>query len=313
MNKTKLTGAEPFACSIGELMDLEFADEDFVIQDIVPHHGRVMLFGDTGAAKTQLGLTVAINTIRGEPFLEKYPCTKGKVVYIAVGDMPAAELKLKVTRLREELTEAEKELIHIIYLPDGINILEEVNKSKSWLRDEIRNFNPILVIIDVVSQTYDNTHENDPGYAGPVYTAWRNICVCKAAPAQWFIHHEKKPPQDMKNFNRKYAFSGHLQWISLTSTSMCIIKKENSEEREFQIVKPRNIAIPPPIALVLDEDTLLCYPISSNIVKNWVERQMRNKMPREEIISQVTNPMVWKVAKLPARSTYLGWLEGYDL
>ena len=310
MTKTKLTGAESFSCSIGELMDLEFADEDFIIQDILPCHGRAMLFGDTGAAKTQLALTLAINVIRGEPFLDKYTTKRGKVVYIAVGDMPAAELKSKVQRLRQELNAEEKEAIKLVYLPDSIDIIEEVKRSKSWLRDEITDFNQVLIIVDIVSQTHTGD-ENKPGIAGPVYNSWRKLCNCPTGPGILFIHHEKKPPLDMTGYDRKYAFSGHLQWISLTSTAMCIIQKKNSEEREFQVVKPRNMRKPPPIALELDEQTLLCYPLSGHPTKHWVQRQMRNNMPKEAIIVGAQDMQKWPKG-IPARSTLYGWLEGYE-
>jgi len=304
----KLTGAEQFCCSIGELMDLKFANEDFVIDKILPRHGRALLFGDTGAAKTQLALTAAINVIRGEDFLDKYATAKGKVVYIAVGDMPASEFKMKANRLREELDNEEKELIRTVYFPDGIDILEELADEDSWLKQQIKDFNPIFVVVDVISQTHFGD-ENGPGVAGPTYNAWRQICACDAAPGILFVHHEKKPPMDMEGYNRKFAFSGHLQWVNLVSTAMCIIK-EKKEIRTLKIVKYRNMAQPVDIKLELDDTTLLCYPLSHRPVKVWAERQMRKGTPKEEIIAYVQDKSKWRDAA--SRSSAYDWTKDYE-
>ncbi len=268
--------------------DISIEKEEFIIDRLLPAGGRILMFGDTGAGKTQLALTMIESLIKGEKFLDEYETNGKRAMYIAVGDMPINELKPKLIKmLTENIGEEYRGQVKVLFVPQGIDIIGEKTVEIRQIIKEIKDFEPDLLIIDLVSTTHKFSM-NDQGIAREVYDVWGKW-------AGWagivYLHHEKKLPYDGK-INPKDMFTGDKYWINLTSTAVRIYEK--GAKRYFQIVKPRNFAMPKNhMGIEMDKDSLLIRNLNRDPRYTYAESAKAANTPRNEIINILMESDNW--------------------
>jgi len=271
-------GSQNFGSSVDDVIGLELEHESWIVDPFLPAGGKMLLYGETGVGKSQIAMTMALACLQGAPFLGKFPTQRGNICYIQA-DMPLVEWKERLARSCSHLSD--RSGFFQIYCAETLNILNEARRpDSSQFREWIIEFDPSLVIVDVLSETHQED-ENDNSVPGPVYHAWRKIVGPK--PGILFVHHEKKPSEFRNN---KYAFSGAHKWLDLCSSSLRVSESRNVIYLENPKAA-RNAKRMEKLALRRDEETLLVYP--SKPVEAVFQQMVEQGKSIKEIVAEVTN------------------------
>ena len=226
-----------------ELCDAELPNPGFVVKDLLPQGGRMLVYGDTGTYKSTCILTMAAEIAKGGLWMGKFPCRPGKVCYFSTHDMSLNEWrKERFMPGQEKLTPEVRSRIQLTHFDQVIPIetvayLSEEDRPR-WVQ-RARDHKPAVVVVDVVAETTRlKANENDT--PGRVMTAWS--ALFDFTPAFIFLHHERKVTLSWngKVEIAKQAYSGAHEWLAMCSTGLRIESEPTSLNRTMHFVKARN-------------------------------------------------------------------------
>ena len=192
----------------------------------------MVIFGLTGHGKTQLGLTMAVAIVKGEKFLGKFECRRGRVAYITTDDMGLNEVQEKFRKADSTLSLFESHDLFHVHFDDNIDILKQPEDTE-WAK-KIRDLEPAVVFVDVISGTHF-LDEKEGSTPPKVYQAWRHCLGEK--PAIVYLMHSRKPDREGKD-HLISSLSGHHGWGDKVS-SMLHIAKVDRREGWFKINFPK--------------------------------------------------------------------------
>jgi hypothetical protein len=170
-----------------ELYDMKFVPQVFLIEDLLPQRGLVLLVGREKSGKTWLALQVSQAVCTGGQVFGR-ETTKGKVVYFSCDDPDEAAFRGRIFSFQQwDPTDDFVLYTSIIPTstadPDGLEHLETV----------IRKEKPTLLVLDTFRACFLHADENDQRDVtrisnGLKRLALRYDCVILV------IHHQNKSP-----------------------------------------------------------------------------------------------------------------------
>ena len=230
---------QPISCDIHDFLDIEIS-ETWILKDFLPFGGKMLIWGDTNAGKSPLVATLAQSVLSGTPFLRKIATAQGNVAYFMFPDMSLQEWQDRWEPWRLGGFLPERGQFYTNFHPTNARIdatakqVRELQGTKKewpshlkWVQD-LRSYDPILVIVDVITQTHDRDM-NDGLVPKLIYNAWRTVTGNR--PGIVFTHHERKALYatltGKKVSDPKHSFSGHMDWLNLVSGGIEIAKEGN--------------------------------------------------------------------------------------
>ena len=162
-----LVSHEDYQSGASEMTAAELFDTDdeepteFLIPDLLPVPGTLLLSGRGGAGKTMTVLNLALHVLRGKPFIVKgreVPVTKGKVLWMNGDQNPK--------RLARQFREVGIERDDDIIVMNGASMLWQ-----SWFVRQMKKHRPRLVVWDSITSCMRGSafDQNQQAYADPLY------------------------------------------------------------------------------------------------------------------------------------------------
>jgi hypothetical protein len=132
----------------------------WIVDGLLTADGHSAIVGKPKAGKSTLIRNLVVSVIKSRPFLDRQvniPPSTGKVCYIHLDrkDRPARV----VTELKElGITDDEAPRLHFIVAED---LPVDIESRLQWLRREVEQFKPNLLVIDLMLQFLDVQNSND--------------------------------------------------------------------------------------------------------------------------------------------------------
>jgi hypothetical protein len=210
--------------SLQELFDADVSPIEYLIPELLPKPGTLLLHGRGGCGKTMAALTIAKHIARGTPFSVRgaeVPVEQGTVLWLN-GDQNSRRIRKQFEDLdfsREDPVQIENKVSMLWY---------------DWFIKAVEKYQPKLVVWDSVTAcmrgcAYD---QNKAEYAEPMY--WYSSENGESFPATTivFIHHA----------NKEGGFRGTTALEDAVDISMAIRRPEKKEQ-EFLGTGSRLITI----------------------------------------------------------------------
>lgn len=142
----------------------------WIIDDVIPAGGTVVLFGKPGSGKSFTALDWSICAALGLPWQGR-EVTKGDVLYIAAEGVAGLGIRVHAWKIAFGVTE----LPNIRFYPGSINLLD-VDRRVA-LVEVVRRLKPALLVIDTMARSMTGGDENSAKDVGLVIGA---IDACRA-------------------------------------------------------------------------------------------------------------------------------------
>ena len=167
--------------SIKNISEMQFPDNEWLVEKIVPLQGITIVSGAPGSYKTWLIWQMAINIAEGARFLEQFQCNQSSILIID------EENHLRLVRDRFRMLRASTELpIHFLS-QQGLSVLK--NDSIKEIIEMCKNNNIGTVFIDSLVRI-SHADENDAQQMAKVLGVIKGFC--QAGITVIVTHHERK-------------------------------------------------------------------------------------------------------------------------
>lgn len=184
-----ITGVE--LVTLNDYADIPVTEPDWLIPQLIPREGLILLIGPPKAGKSFLALQVARDAAQGKPVLGRTPSSPVTSLYMQLDTSP--RLWRIVTRALKDGGEDLRGPVYLVH-PNSwtrLNILLDSDKAR--LRALINRTNAQLVILDVFREIH-GLDEND---STAMKVVCDNLCVALRGTAILLIHHSRKIPPDV--------------------------------------------------------------------------------------------------------------------
>lgn len=131
---------------------------DWVIHQLLPVGGKMMLGGPPKAGKSLLTLKLAHAILR-EPLYHGFKVESHGTVLMLENDMPRSSHKRRIEKLHGVYYDFGG-MYHITkdLMPNGFNLLDEPHYN--WLAEQVRDLRPTVIIFDVLRSFYLGDENN---------------------------------------------------------------------------------------------------------------------------------------------------------
>ena len=312
-NRIIINPLDPWEGSFEDLFHVEVSEPKWIISPVVPYAGKMFLFGETGAGKTQVAIDLMMSFVNGSDWLGKYPCEQGKVLYISLEDLGTTELIDKVTAALQFMPTEQRVNIRGMLEHVGFDIFSPSDPVRQKIARICDAHKPVAVVVDPISASIGRYTMNDIGVARPMWGAWREVIggamICG-------IHHEKQinPNPNFTTPEIDMA-AGPKEWLNFVNLGVRVstVKNtygRNTAKKRISFPKVRNApeADHKAIEFFLDSDTVLPQLVSKSSEHDAVKRYMAAGMPREIIKTKLVDGTFGRVVP---EGTWKPWLRGY--
>jgi archaellum biogenesis ATPase FlaH len=230
--------------SAEDLLQMQFSQEKYLVEGLLPAAAIVLLSGDSGAGKSYLLLHLGIALSTGQPFLGR-PVERiaGKILYVN-GDMSKREAQeyLSATISGMELSTSERKDVeeHLCFLADGFATLDDGPNGFNLdpLREVLEAHPDVEVIVIDTFRSVFSMDEKDQERVSALFRELK-----KLGPSQnvgvIVAHHINK--QGLHYRTRRERVSGTTALISDVSCHITL-NKVQSGKLEIELDKSRTSA-----------------------------------------------------------------------
>lgn len=221
-------------------------DISWIVKDILPCQGALLMSGDPGVGKSWLLLDLAISVDQGKPWIGHFQTKKVNVLYV---DEESAH-HLQKFRLQKLLKgtdlPSDGSTLNVDFMTlQGLNISD--NHDREDFEIILARYQPDLVILDSLIRVHraDENSSRDMSQVFSYMKRWTINYSCAFA----LSHHHRKPAKDVGS---SYLTRGSTEHLAAVDTSLGLRKSGNSIN--VTVTKSRYGEVPPFRAMVSDMD-----------------------------------------------------------
>lgn len=167
--------------NLAELFSMEFSENKWVVEKLVPHQGITIISGAPASFKTWLLLRMALDIAKGESLFGQFKCEKYKILLID------EENHLRLVRDRLKLLGADSNLS--IYFLSQKGFLVSKKELIEKVLDICKQYEIDIIFIDSLVRI-NNAEENDASQMSEVFRSIKYFC--QEGKTVIITHHEKK-------------------------------------------------------------------------------------------------------------------------
>lgn len=230
---------------------------EWVIESLIPHHNRVVVYGEFGTKKSWLLLDIGLHIAGGVPWLGEYAVPQPRSVLYIDEEMPEYELRRRVKMLGMGAGLDGKPLPFRATTHLGLKFFNEGKSEDLLLGLKGQGFDPDVVIIETLRRVLDG-NENE---AADVGAFWHSVGPFLAAGKTLIIsHHMRKPNPNAGREDARNRASGSTDILAGADCAFAITRGQN-DLLKVQCVKSRTAKEPEPFTcrLVDGEDGESAY------------------------------------------------------
>lgn len=264
--------------SLGQLLDAEVDDTEFLIEGLVPVGGIALLSAKPKCGKSVLAQNMALEIARGGEILGRR-CRQGPVLYLAMEER------------RETLLDRFRALGATHELPIHFRIGRAPQEAMAWLLDAAMTLRPALVIIDTLVRLI--RLENIERY-GATSNALEPLLALSREHgiAQLWLHHNNKSG-DTTN-----SVSGSNAIVAAVDTTIIMRRGEDGMRTAFS--EQRIGEDMEELVLKMDADTFKITSAGSRLIAE-------QRTAEQTILDRLETPMTREdIAKLSGLRLFIG-------
>lgn len=255
---------------IGELLDIEFPDTEWLIEKLVPSECITILSGMPSSFKTWLFLQMAVNIAEGGKFLEQFKSTKASVLIINEEDHP------RILQKRLNLLGSNRDMtIHLMSQGD-FSVSNEIFVAEIIRVCKEKEIG--VVFLDSLVRISD-ADENDAKEMSTVFKRLRKFC--QAGITVVITHHERK--EGSSKAPAQVRLRGSSDILAAIDSHLAIRKDPHDKQRlYFEQTKLRlDTEVEPFIITVIDDFSSVKFEYSG---PNIGDNAKKKKEIREMIL-----------------------------
>jgi hypothetical protein len=224
---------------------------EWVVESLIPHNNRMVVFGEFGSKKSWLLLDLGLHIASGIMWLERYSVPQPRSVLYIDEEMSQYELRSRIKRLGTGVGFEGKEIPFRAISHLGIKF--KAGKADELLKGlRVAGFDPDIVIVETLRRVLHGS-ENE---ATDVGEFWHSVSPILAAGKTLIVsHHMRKANAGFREAARDRA-SGSTDILAAADCAFAVTR-EQSDLLKVQCVKSRTTKEPEPFVfrLVDCEDT----------------------------------------------------------
>jgi RNase H-fold protein (predicted Holliday junction resolvase) len=266
---------------VGEILNKEYPDEEWLIEDILPLPSVNALSGMPGHGKTFVTIHIAQCVAKGLPVFGKFPSKQAPVLIISEEDYPK-----HLKRRFESLGITEGDAITYLSLtgfkadnPKHIDEIVEIVREATFK----------LVIIDCLRRVHDQD-ENDSRGMAKVAEGLRRIA--KEGVAVLYTHHHRKQ-EDFKPNNPTVSLRGSTEIQAAIENHFALERKENEDvliirqpkSRNAEALKPFEVKILTEIVFNAKKNKEETVVVGFEYVGGHDEKKRKSEEAREGVVT----------------------------
>jgi hypothetical protein len=259
------------------------AAPDFLINDILESDSHGMLAGASGSYKTFVALDMIHSVSTGEDFCGNRVFKTGAVLYVC-GEGRGA-LARRALAMAIGKSEFHNDNVRILEEPlrldDGIDMLR--------LKNELRVFNPALVVFDTFAALSSQTDENSPSDVGRALKLVRETCSNGYTSSIIVHHYGKDAGKGMRgasNFTNDVDFSIEMKKTGDFTSIMSCKKMKDGEFFDDIEIRAKSIDLHLPRQDGRETTSLIVLLENKAVVEKKIQQGKmtdREKMVKGEI------------------------------
>lgn len=217
--RVKVMYVESDTISLASLMQMEFPENQWLVEALIPTEGINIISGAPGNFKTWIMLHMAISISKGENFLEQFSCEKAGVLMIDEEDhLRSLKARLLMLGCSADLP------IHFMSMK-GFDVCDENWRKKVF---EICDKEKLDVIfLDSLVRIHSGK-ENESGSMAKVFRAIRTLC--NRGKTVIVSHHERKEGTNGKKISAQDRLRGSTD-IPAALDSHIALKRDKTTKR----------------------------------------------------------------------------------
>lgn len=275
-------------------------DVRYLIDPILPAGGIGLIHGKAGHGKSQWMLSLVNAISSGTPFLNRYPTTEGKVLYIQA-DMPENLFNERLLKAMPGFHAPENV---VVAQTRAFDILEA--RTQDMLADLAARHSPDFITVDTLRKSHAED-ENSSMASAEIYATWKAIFDG----AVFFQHHDRKthiiPKGSRKDDGSSEdpdafleTFRGNRSWVDDADLGVHLYKFTTQNRLKMSWSKWR-CAPQPTMMLSMHPETLLVQPLGPETAKEWAYQLSTQGLSTKEwaeavmVKAKVGRSMAYKV------------------
>lgn len=225
---------------------------EWVVESLIPHHNRVVVFGEFGSKKSWLLLDLGLHIAGGISWLDRFSVPQARSVLYIDEEMSEFELRRRVKLLGTGASLEGKEIPFRATSHLGLKFFNDGKTAELLKSLKVEGFDPDIVIVETLRRVLEGS-END---AKDISAFWHNVGPILTAGKTLIIsHHMRKANPKFQNEDSRNRASGSTDIIAGADCAYAVIR-EQGDLLKIQCVKSRTAKEPEPFVcrLVDGED-----------------------------------------------------------
>ncbi len=218
---------------------------DWLVEPLIPHGTRAIVFGEFGSMKSWLLLHLGLHIAAGRDWLGRFVIPHPKSVLYLDEEMSERELRRRIKRLGLGAGLERDSLPFQAISQLGVRFdSSQVESLLTALQKQ--DFDPDIIIVETLRRVLTGS-ENE---ASDVSDFWRNVSPILTAGKTLIVsHHMRKPFQQGRDHSRNRA-SGSTDILAGTDSAFAL-KRALADTITVECVKSRAAEEPPPFVVSL--------------------------------------------------------------
>lgn len=275
--------------SAKELMAMDIPVPSWIVKNLIPEEGLVVIAGKTASMKSFLSTTMGLCSIFGLNFLGKFETKKGLWLYID------EENPLRITKDRTEKilyglgVDAPEDFKYICH--SGIKL--DVDEHFKVLEEIIQRYKPVVIVLDSLVRFLLNADENSAAEISAVFSKLRRLTFLYKTTFV-IIHHLRKGAKDRKDEDQDERVRGSTDIVNAVDCLLIISRKDkNSPYINIKQEKNRfDREIDPFVILVKQDDER--KGVSFEVTSSVAQEQSVSSKAANQILEWLSSEKKWE-------------------